>query len=185
MLTARRAQSTLRARSPTSLTAMQNGPNHETTMVRARSPSASSDSEHSCFRCHHRTPSTAACCSCTRHRRCGTDPQTRCDCREAGRRCYNCDPRDKCQNCLCTDAPITTGLLDPVNGLLCLPVAETPACRRRTQATLLTGTAWVFNAPANPESQNTQTTLLTQALSQESEGTGSSTHHGSQPPTSP
>ena len=76
-------------------------------------------------------------------------------------------------------------MLDPVNGLLCLPTAETPACRRRTPATLQTGTTWVFEAPATPESQSTQMTILNQAQSQESEGTGNSTHYGSQTPTSP
>ena len=118
------------------------------------------------------------------HLQCGADPRTRCDCRDAGRLCYICNPWNNCQNHLCTDALITTGLLDSVNGLLCLPIAEMPARRRRTQATLQPSTTWVFDAPATPESQSTQMTILTQAQSQESEGTGNSTHHGSQPPTS-
>ncbi len=76
-------------------------------------------------------------------------------------------------------------MLDPANGLLCLPTAVTPTRRCRTPATLQMGTTWVFEAPANPDSQNTQMTILTQAQSQESEGTGNSTHYGSQPPNSP
>ena len=76
-------------------------------------------------------------------------------------------------------------MLDPVNGLLCLPAADMPARRRRTPAALLTGTTWVFDAPATPESQLTQLTTLTQALSQESEGADNGTHHGSLPLPSP
>jgi len=47
------------------------------------------------------------------------------------------------------------------------------------------GTTWVFDTHATPGSQNTQPTLLTQAQSQEIEGTGNSTKQGTLPPTSP
>ena len=83
------------------------------------------------------------------------------------------------------DPLITTRLLDPVNGLLCLLVTKTPACIQHTPATLLTGTTWAFDDPATPESQNTHLTILTQAQSQELEGAGNSTQHRTQPPTSP
>ena len=47
------------------------------------------------------------------------------------------------------------------------------------------GTTWAFDAPATPESQNTHMMILTQAQIQELEGTGDSTHQGTQPLTSP
>ena len=184
MLTARRADHTMRARATTQHTLTQNGAHHETPMARARSPSASVEMEQPRSRRRHRLPSTPACCSCTRYGRCSADPRTRCECRDSGRRCYNCDPRDKCQNRLCTNPPITQGLLDPAIGLLCLPAAETPA-RRRRQPTQLAGTTWVFDTPTTPGSQNSQSTILTPAPSQDLEGTGTNTPQGTLPPTSP
>ena len=50
---------------------------------------------------------------------------------------------------------------------------------------MLTGTTWVFEPPATPESQLTQTTALTQAQSQEAEGADSGTQNGSLPLHSP
>ena len=46
-----------------------------------------------------------------------------------------------------------------------------------------TGTTWVFDAPATPESQNTQLMILTQAQSQELDGTGNNTQYGTLPST--
>ena len=43
----------------------------------------------------------------------------------------------------------------------------------------------MFDAPATPESQNTQLTILTQAQSQESDSTGNSTQPGTLSSTSP
>ena len=76
-------------------------------------------------------------------------------------------------------------MLAPENGLLCLPAATLPARCRHTPAPQTTGTNWVFDAPATPESQNTQLTILTQAQSQESDGTGNSTQPSTLSSTSP
>ena len=175
MLTARRARPIARAQSPTQLSATQDGPTLETTMRRARSPSASTVSEHPSSRRRYRLPTTPACCDCTRYGKCSADVRTTCECRHAGRRCYNCDPRDKCQNRLCTDPPITTGLLDPAIGLLCLPAATPPARRRRTTAPATAGTPWTFAPPTPAAGPDAQLTFLTPAQGQEADGTGNST----------
>ena len=60
-----------------------------------------------------------------------------------------------------------------------------PARSRRPQVTQLTGTTLAFDTPATPGSQNTHLMILTQAQSQELEGTDNSTQHGTQPTTSP
>ena len=185
MLTARRARPIARARSPTQLSATQDGPTLETTMRRARSPSASTVSEHPSSRRRYRLPTTPACCDCTRYGKCSADVRTTCECRHAGRRCYNCDPRDKCQNRLCTDPPITTGLLDPANGLLCLPAATPPARCRRTQTPATTGTTWTFEAPTSPTSPNDHLTFLSPAQGQETDSTGNSAQTHTPPSNSP
>ena len=154
-------------------------------MTRACFPLASIELEHPHSRSHHRQPLTAASCSCTHYWQCSTDPGTCCDCIDSGRHCYNCNPRDKCQNCLYTDPPLTTGLLDPAIGLLCLLGAEMLAHSCRLPVTQLTETTWAFDAPATPGSQNTHLTILIQAQSQELKGSGNSTQHGTQPLTSP
>ena len=38
------------------------------------------------------------CCECTRHGTCSANVRTNCECRSAGRECYNCCPDKKCKN---------------------------------------------------------------------------------------
>ena len=107
----------------------QNAPNPETTMNIRRNRSSTDSVASANPRQRRRQRLTfASCCSCTRDARCSADVRTRCECRDAGRECSNCDPRHKCRN---RPTVVATPPPPPGDGVLCLP-AETPAAPAAT-----------------------------------------------------
>ena len=119
-----------------------------------------------------RSDASDRCCRCTYDRKCSSDPRTNCDCRKAGRECWNCN----CRVCFNRPARDECATPPPGDNSYCRPTANNqaePAANRRPPNRSSRTNASYAESPVSPADEDA--TFAPDSPAQETSDDGSST----------